>query len=90
MDTRLEDKETKKSKAKDSPSEDRPSQGQGHNVEVISKKKVFAPKTCKFSENSSVLQENKCLQKFFCKLSGVLQDETKLFLTSAHFQPIKN
>ena len=44
-DTRLEAKDTKKSeaKAKDSPSEDRPSRGQGPKTQaqVLSKKKVF-------------------------------------------------
>ena len=45
-DTRLQAKDTKKiqAKAKNSPSEDRPSRDQGHNSEVIFKKKVFAPK----------------------------------------------
>ena len=86
-------------KAKDNPSKDRPSrgqgeecwgQGQGHNAEVIYKKKVFAPKFCKFSGNLSVLQEKKCLQKLFCKLSGVFQKDTKLVMTLAHFNKSKN
>ena len=65
---------------------------QGPYEEVISKKqkKVFSLiKFANFLENSSVLQENKCLQKIFCKLSGVLQNKTKLVMTLAHFQQVK-
>ena len=62
---------------------------QGHNAEVISKKKSSLQNFVNFPENSSVLQENKCHQKVFRKLSGVLQDKTKLIMTLARFQQVK-
>ena len=37
-------------------------------------------------ETSSVLQEETCLQNFFRKFSGVLQDKTKLVMTLIYFQ----
>ena len=61
---------------------------QGHNADGISKK-VFASKFGKFSENFKRSSEKKCLQKFFRKPSCVLQDETKLIMTLAHFQQVK-
>ena len=55
---------------------------QGHNAEVILEKKTFSLQNCvNFSEISSALQVKKCLQKNFCKLSGVLHDETKVVMT---------
>ena len=62
---------------------------QGHNTDVISKKKSSLQNFGNFSEISSVLRKKKCLQKFFPKLSGVLQDDTKLVMTLAHFQQVK-
>ena len=104
-DTRLEAKDKKKSKAKHSPSEDRPSRGQGQECLRLrprttdTTRKWFPKKRKKkrsslqnfvnFWEISSVLQKLKCLQNFFRRLSGVLQDVAKLVLTLAHFQQIK-
>ena len=46
------------------------------------KKKVFAHKFTNFPQKI-------CVKKFFCKFSGVLQDETTLLVTLAHFQQVK-
>ena len=65
-DTRLEAKDTKKSEAKDSPTEDRPSRGEGQ--------KCSRPRT-----QAQVLSKKKGLHKIF---SGDLQKEkvfTKIF-----------
>ena len=97
-DTRLEAKDTKKSKAKDIPIEGRPSQGQGQECsrprtqrgsDFQEKKKVFAPKLPKFFVKFKRSPGKKCRQIFFRKLSGVLQDATKIAMTLAHFQQVK-
>ena len=70
---------------------DRNARGQakdeGHNSEVISRKIIRSSlqNFVNFPEISSVFREIKCLQNFFRKLSGVLQNETKLVMILAHF-----
>ena len=49
------------------------------------KKKVFAPNILKFSGKFKRSPGKIYLQNFFRKLSGVLQDETKLVMTLAPF-----
>ena len=72
-DTRLEAKDTKKFEAKDSPSEDRTSRGQGHTRKCSSKKKEGFQKFFSggkglknFFFRRSPIAENK---KGFCKFS---------------------
>ena len=67
----------KKSEAKDSSFEDRPFRGQGQEC-LRSRTKDTRPKC---SEKRSLT--------FFRRISGMLQDETKLFMTLAYFQQVK-
>ena len=57
-------------------------------MQAISKTKVFAQKLANFPHNSSVF-EKKRYSKVCRKFSGVLQDETTLLMTLAHFQQVK-
>ena len=52
---------------------------QGHNAEVFSKEKGFRSKNRKSSAKfkRSPKKKQKRYSKMFCKVSGVLQDETK-------------
>ena len=67
---------------------------QGHNVEVFlnkkkQKKQRSSLRNSKTPQNSSVLQKQRSSKNFFREFSGVLQNETTLLLTLAHFQQIK-
>ena len=62
---------------------------QRHNAEVISKKRFSFQNFVNFPENSNVIKEKNVFKIFVRKLSSVLQDETKLVMTLAHFQLVK-
>ena len=64
-------KDTKKSKAKDSSSEDRPSRGQGHKRKEFSKKKKRKKDLQKFFSN--VLQEKPSSKIFFQAIYKIQQ-----------------
>ena len=71
---------------------DRNAQSQGTRTQRgsdLQKKSPQHQNFANFPEISSVLQEKICLQKIFCKLSGVFQDETQLVMTLANFQQVK-
>ena len=63
---------------------------QGHNAEVFSKKKSsLHKKFVSFPQNAGDLKKLRSLKKFFLQVSGVLQDETTLLMTLAHYQLVK-
>ena len=69
----------------------RNARGHGHNAEVLSKKKRSSlKKTANFPQNENDLQKIRFSNFFFRKFFGVLQDETTLLMTLAHFQQVKN